>query len=101
MAELKPPLPFSDMEMVEALRTAWMAEKSGRFNPAFIELGPYTAFTPVACLQLAWRHPDLRATQRDIIEQVARPLQAMFDPPLSDSLELGWNVDYDAGPMPI
>ena len=64
--------------------------------PARVVLGPYTEL--VACLQLAWRKPDLSAVQKQIIEEIARPLQGLFDPPFSDSLELGWNTDYDVDP---
>ena len=70
-------------------------EKSGRYTPASVELGPYTAYILVSVLQLCWRHPDLSVSQKEIIEHIARPLQVLFESPLSDSLELGWQTGYD------
>lgn len=84
-----------DRAIIEALAELARIEKSGDYEPAPVLLGPFTAYTLIGVLQLAWRHPDLSPRHKQMIEDIARPLSKLFGPPLSESIELGWNPDYD------
>jgi hypothetical protein len=46
--------------------------------PEPLALKPSEAFTLLAALQLAWRHPQLSPTQKRLIESFGRRLQAFF-----------------------
>lgn len=90
-----PPLPIDEGELVKAIAELAQLEQSGDYEPAPVLLGPFTAYILIGVLQLAWRHPELSATHKQIIESIARPLSKLFGPPLSDSIELGWDPAYD------
>jgi hypothetical protein len=55
------------------------------------------AFALMACLQLAWRHPQLDQRQKLMIETFARQLQSAFNdyPTLCRVSEMGWNTVHD------
>jgi hypothetical protein len=93
------PLPVDEKTIVDALVELARLEQSGDYEPAPVLLGPYSAYILISALQLAWRHPDLLASHKRLIENVARPLQELFGPPLAESIELGWLVQYDQAPI--
>lgn len=84
-----------DDQVLAALADLLRAERAGVAEPAVIRVGPFTAFNLLAVIQLAWRHPSLTPDQRQICEQIGRPLQVLFGPPLAAALERGWDVDED------
>lgn len=87
--------PTPDPETFHALVALAIAERDGLYEPAVVKLGPYTAFTLIGLLQLTWRHPDLTRQHRQMIEEIARPLQRLFGPPLDAALEQGWDRGQD------
>jgi hypothetical protein len=88
-------LTAEDRDVLDALAQLYKAEQAGTAAPAEIRIGPFTAFNLLAVIQLAWRHPNLTPDQRQICEQIGRPLQVLFGPPLAEALERGWDVDQD------
>lgn len=96
------PLPAAvQEEVVRLLAEAWLAEKAGTCPLAQIRMGSYTAFTMIAALQVAWRHPGLSKVQRDVIRELAGQVQPLFGGVLAEVLEAGWDVSQDvaAGPQ--
>jgi hypothetical protein len=75
--------------LVEELRTA---------EPIRAQIPALEAYTLLAVLQLAWRHPGLSPRQRAIVEKAGRDLQdaiARRCPFAAETLELGWNPALD------
>ncbi len=64
-----------------------------------LTIKPFEAYVLLACLQLAWRHPNLSDTQRQIVEGFGRQLQPIFDQPdtplLHLTAEMGWVREMD------
>ena len=63
-----------------------------------LPLQPFAAWTLVACLQLAWRHPHLSPGQKRVLEDVARQIQALvtaLEPAAEPWLAQGWQTEFD------
>ena len=66
-------------------------------SPVTLQVDPFEAFSLLAALQLAWRHPELSRTQKDIIEGFGRELERAFAgyPVASRIAAAGWRVECD------
>ena len=71
------------------------AERDGRDEKAIIKIGPFSAYTVIAVLQLAWRHPSLSPHQKIIIRNIADQLEPLFDGLLAEMIEAGWDTEQD------
>lgn len=63
-----------------------------------VAMSAFEAYTVLAIIQLAWRHPDLNDFQKSLIESFGRALQgeiAKRAPFAGETLEAGWNPEYD------
>lgn len=81
-------------ELWEAIKSLAIDEGMGARIP--MTIGPYSAFTMVGALQLAWRHPDMGGPTKAMIEDFGRQLQAAFTGgPLEPLLETGWDEHQD------
>jgi hypothetical protein len=94
-------LSAADRSVVEALYKLAIAEQDGLVRAAPMTIGPYSSFTLIGAIQLAWRHPSMNATQKRILENIARPMQAWFSGVLADALEAGWDTSQDRDPEGI
>lgn len=78
----------------EAIKSLAIDENRGARIP--VEIGPYSAFTMIGALQLAWRHPDMEGRTRDLIRGFGEQLQAAFTGGvLEPLLETGWDLRQD------
>ena len=66
------------------------AERDGTDDKALISIGPFSAFTLIGLLQLAYRHPGLSASQREIIRRIVADLAPLFGGVLAEAVEEGW-----------
>jgi hypothetical protein len=82
-------------EVLAALLQLGVMERDGTVPPCTIHLGPFTAYSLVALLQLAWRHPDLTPRQKQMAEDIGRNLQQAFREPLWSALQAGWDTGQD------
>lgn len=67
-------------------------------TPLRLQVHPYYAYGVVAALQLASRHPELSAMQKDLVETFGRDLQKMIGSVsklAAESLEAGWDRSQD------
>jgi hypothetical protein len=66
-------------------------------KPLVLQLAPFEAFSLLACLQLAWRHPGLSPAQKAIIETFGRTLETAFEgkPTLERVARDGWDRRKD------
>lgn len=87
MHELDGDVDPAELQLVADLARA---EQNGEGPMITIHLQPYTAYVLVAALQLVHRHPGLADPLASHIEQLARQVQAGFQPPYSEILERGW-----------
>jgi hypothetical protein len=80
-------------EVLKVLKPIWLSKK-----PLVVSVKPKDAWTAVAVIQFASRHPQLSPTQRDQAIAVGRALQAAVASMFPDSaiyLEDGWNPAKD------
>lgn len=82
-------------EVLAALVKLGTAERDGSAPMVVIHLGPFTAYSVVSLLQLAWRHPDLSDRQKQMAEDIGRQLQQSFREPLWSALQAGWDTGQD------
>ncbi len=80
---------LQDLAVAERDRTAALAE---------LRVGPFAAYTMIGALQLACRHPDMTPAQYGLIRKVCRPLEQLFGGVLAESVQRGWDPDYDREP---
>lgn len=85
----------TDTEIITAIRHLITAEEAGTYQPQVISLGPFGSFTLVCALQVAHCHPAAGPMQKNVLQQLGRPLAAMFGPPLREVLDAGWDTAQD------
>jgi hypothetical protein len=81
---------------MEALTALAAAEHAGEYEPIVVSLGPWSAWTIVAALQLAWHREEMTPEQRELIRRFTDPVQARFTGPAADLLADGWIAEDES-----
>lgn len=87
-------------EYLKILVELGKAERDGTADNALISCGPFTAFSIVAALQLALRHPQLSSNMREIISNFANQLAMLFPEgsAVRELIKEGSDPHNDVGP---
>lgn len=86
---------ITESDFIERIGRLILLEQSGEGGKVTIHLGPYSAFVLVGALQLAWRHPQHSPKMKQVIEDIARQVQAGFAPEYQELLDAGWDTSRD------
>lgn len=86
--------PDVDPVVWEAIKQLVTDERDGGRIP--LSVGPYTAFTMLGALQLAFRHPAMEPKMKQLIRDFGHQLEGAFaGGPLQEVLDKGWYQDFD------
>lgn len=74
------------------LRVAGEMKELEAAGPFSFQSDGVTCFALVGCLQLAWRHPSLSPSQKDMLEKFVSMLSQPFNgkPGIQEVVWLGW-----------
>jgi hypothetical protein len=84
-------------DIVKAIAELALAEINGTAEPCNVSIGPFSMFQLIGALQLALRHPNMPASIRDTILQIARSFATCFNEGTTAraAIEAGFNPAND------
>ena len=88
---------YGDEQVMKAIADLAQAEISGTAEPVTVRIGPFSMFQLIGAVQLALRHPNMPASVREMVTNLAREFATCFNEGsiARQVVEAGFDPDND------